>query len=295
MAGVAEQRNSRCEPGCQRLAVIESPPIDRCGDPIQQARQFGRPALERVPQLVRITWRCPGFRLPIRRGVYTDEVEVAAAAADRVGDQVAVGTEPVAHRLLDSIAGHHRPVGAHTRESRRHITDGAGPDCGMGAVAAEHQVRLQPRSIRSGHRRATRRGAYVGHLGAQHHVFGRLRSGKYLDQVRSVQGVVRGAEPPEQLAFGEHGVVGPAKESHSLGCHGYLIEFFAEAQSLQHPSCIRSELDAGADFAELLRALDHLHGPADLSQGDRCSESTDAATDNNRPHGLAPFFYVLRR
>src|SRR6185436_2056057 len=153
---------------------------------------------------------------------YTDEVEVPSVATDWVSDQVAVRTEPVAHRVLDAVAGYHRPVGAHTRESGWRITDGAGPDCGVDAVAAEHQVRLQPRSIRSGHRRAIRRGAYIGHPGAQHHVFGRLRSGKHLDQVRSVQGVVRGPEPPEQLLcwpFGEHGVVGPAKEAHSLGCH----------------------------------------------------------------------------
>ena len=50
------------------------------------------------------------------------------------------------------------------------------------------------------------------------------------------------------------------------------------------------ELEKGV----LLRALDHLHGPAGMSQGDGCSESTDAATDNNRPHGLAPFYVLLR-
>src|SRR5262249_40240311 len=64
------------------------------------------------------------------------------------------------------------------------------------------------------------------------------------------------------------------------------------AEGKQDASAIGADLDAGADFLELIRLFVNFNIDAPLEQGERRSQSTDAGADDNdlfrRAHGRLP-------
>ena len=92
------------------------------------------------------------------------------------------------------------------------------------------------------------------------------------------EGGARGDAPDQALV---EGVV----HDHLVGVDRTGAGLLADPQRIERGECVRAELDAGADLAELGRLFEHLHSKAPAHQGKSDGNAADATACNEDGEG----------
>ena len=225
--------------------------------------------------------------LPVVALDHADEVQ-QLTAPQRIGDDVAAGPVPVAadgtvQLFGQPLDGHDAAPGHQSRELRLGRVEQVRAQARVHAVGADHDVagnapavlELEHDAIAPvGAGDAARAQVDGARLGALH------RLPQHAMEIAAMHHPVGRAEALERIAAEVEqrpGLAG-APEPDLLGrrLRHHLAHGRAEAQRDQDARAIRSELDAGADFAQLVGLLEHLDVEAALQQRQRRGQAAEA-------------------
>src|SRR5579862_3235763 len=87
----------------------------------------------------------------------------------------------------------------------------------------------------------------------------------------------------QRLIYNNAAVV-PAAHHHRTRAHAEVMQRILEAEAVENPRCVRTDLDACANLAQFSGLLKNLDLEAGASQRQCGGEATDTASDDNNSH-----------
>ena len=298
MRGVTEQRNAAIDPVIDRIAIAEhpAPPLLRH---FEQLARAGNDMGETVQHLLALAGLVAAhvFKIGDKGG---DQVE-SAPALQRIVHHVTFRAGPERRRVPAQVFRHlferqYRAIGDVTGKPDRIVRPGnALADLGLDAVGADHRVRVIDVASLGANLGAGRRVLAGDHALLVDQRNGVVRLAGFEEgavQVGAVNDGVRIAEElAEQIAerTAEDLLAGHAvHHDQRVDIDRARAALIADAEIVHRVERIGTDLNAGADFAELVGLLQHGDATALVGQSQRRCQTADAAAgDDDRGHAFA--------